>query len=447
MFQILDGAISRANEAKARCLAEQGYAFASDVFDGKRDSSRFVTSNAYLERALKFDNVDPDERTVWKITIGQNYIKMHQQLFRKGDGGEVVKYCTLAIRHFCELLNVQDASPILKAVMWMNLGTAVNRLDNAYDPRALSTDGFEVYLSDPEACFEEALSLSPANAEITGRYVRCLLHQGNNKKSDGKLLKALQLIEVVLKCADPPPYWLDYVTKADICMSRYSLQDWEGKTPDKTLLVDAEKCMKYVIDEHPSQTDVSRMAWNCHRLAMHDRKYNRGEIDDEHKNDALLYYKEALKCPVNDKYSYIHLQVGLCLLDYGEKRDAAESFKRTIEKQNENTKYTYAFYNLMMTLLQLYMEGNRNDPGLLDELVYWMDQGCERYKDNITNIAKDISDFFHEYWHDMTSVVVKLARNEKHNSVQLILSAIRGKTYNWRMRNLEAKVQAATAVE
>ncbi|XP_066301592.1 tetratricopeptide repeat protein 22-like [Branchiostoma lanceolatum] len=403
--ELLSDKSDAARARNARCFAEQGYALAFDVRDDSKDMvSKMRRAISWFESALNLvDNagaVTIEELLVWKFYLSKCYLRLDQV-----SGGVQHKAPALTrddmLKGFIVtrklLIEVTKLDPTWKhgrfyvARAWAMLGGLESKCNvkvECYEtPEYLikeipKTKGAE-HIGPHVGCFEKAVEINPNDSEIYRRCGHMYLVEHLYENARRRLDKSIDIMPAIAT------NWVAYYIR-----SLVNMRDYEDKTkqairterplPSKELLNRAKDDAIASCKGAATPFNNYQLGKVCHRLAIHPVTEKVEDWDE--LDDALDHFAVALQ--LEDGFTNPEIQAarGKSLEVAGEHGKAAESYKRAVENDADNTTYLLNLHGVLKNLLILH----RNVQGehYVNEMAFWITEGFKKYAD-ITPVLRE----------------------------------------------------------
>eukprot|EP00058_Branchiostoma_floridae_P026017 XP_002611507.1 hypothetical protein BRAFLDRAFT_63858 [Branchiostoma floridae] len=382
-----------ARARNARCFAEQGYALAFEVRDDSKDMvSKMKSAISLFERSLTLagnaDTMTIEERLVWKFYLSKCYWRLEQVV-----GGVQRKAAALTpadmLRDFTVirdlLLEVTKLDPSWEhgrfylARTWALLGALESKcrekLGNAYKtPKYLLKEIHhtkESKIGPQFGCFKRAVEINPSDSEVFRRFGQMYLREKMYRKARQMLNKSIEIMPTVAS------NWVAYYIRSLVNTKQYDELTKQGSVPSKQLLNTAKADAIACCEGAATQFNIYHLGKVCHRLAIHP--FTRYVENWEELEDALDHFALALQ--LEDGFTNPEIQAarGWCLEDAGEHEKAAESYKRAVENDADNTSYVWNLGGVLRNLLSLH--GKYHMEHYIAEIAFWIKEGYKKYKD------------------------------------------------------------------
>ncbi|XP_022102224.1 tetratricopeptide repeat protein 22-like [Acanthaster planci] len=364
---------------KARCLAEQAYAYAFDIHSDTVEGKRYMESNDLYRKALELGGkaVETTEKDDWKFCIAFNAHKLFDNLYYENKHSASKENIEIAVNLFYEITQRSPGDPEFQWDSWRHLAD----IFRALKIRKISIDlrqEFKEFQDDPEKCMLRAMKVSPNNARLLARYANFLY---SLKK---EIQKPLELLEQSISLDSSEFNFYAFTTRAMINIKHYYSQLREaGQDSSKMGLLrnvlqlaknDLEKAMAM----HVTPWDLARLGEVYYLLAK-----NHTEQDGEVRSlieKALLHFTKAADCQDGHKRIEVHLMRGRCLFDIGEKRSAIGCYKQATDCEPAKSNYTGNFNELLNVYMSiLHEEKPTKDKAILAEAAYCLKRALLKY--------------------------------------------------------------------
>ncbi|XP_038075642.1 tetratricopeptide repeat protein 22-like [Patiria miniata] len=346
---------------KARCLAEQAYAYACDIHVDRPGETRYLQANHLYDDAFQLggDLVDPLERDNWKFCKAKNAHKIVKFLTYKGEFTEAASNFKIAENLFFEVTQSTPGDAEFKWESWRNLadlirGTKKKREFKNYTFRP----ELNVYRDDPEECMKKAAEIAPENPKMWARYANFV----HSLKKKDCTKRAMELLQRSIDLDSTENNFYAFSTRGRINLHNYKfcLGEFERGnpryrySPGVKSLEEAKTDFEKALGMRDTPWDYSYLGETYHLLAKHSKSQNEKDtVIRQYLEKALLYFRKAADCEDGETRTMVHLLQGLCLFDMGEYLAAIEYFKKAIHCEPERTIFSGNFAELLKGYLQL----------------------------------------------------------------------------------------------
>ncbi|XP_053169518.1 tetratricopeptide repeat protein 22 isoform X2 [Hemicordylus capensis] len=308
----------------ARCLAEQGYAYAFDVglVNEEEKLGKLTAGLTLYSKALAYGKQIPlGEKRSWYFTMATLHIRLDGMWMNKGNNeGERLPAFNRAMVLLQQVL--KSSSLHYRALAWCYLGILLERKESfSTIPMGIHDCGYSG--TDPLDCF-------------------------------GKMLIKLYLRD----------------------LERVKMGF--GGIPDQKNLLDAKADLESVTKVHPclkTYLDLGQVYYYMGVDAMQELFL----VDENAMNNALVFFAKAMEMDLGNVLPEIQLLRGKCLRIKNEELNAIECFKQAIELDSVGSVYTESFRCLMETLLTLFSQRRMNTEMLIQEVELWVKKAEEKY--------------------------------------------------------------------
>ncbi|XP_038608556.1 tetratricopeptide repeat protein 22 [Tachyglossus aculeatus] len=362
----------------ARCLAEQGYAYAFDLgfADDADRADKLCSGIALYEQALAYGRQVPlEEKRSWYFTMATLLIRLDGIWLNQGQADE--KRLPSFNRTLRLLQQVVKSSSVHhRALGWCYLGMVLERtLTFGTTPMGVHDCGYSG--TDPLDCYSKSIELARTQPHILNRLAKIFHFLGKDDLATGTCNMALDLLPA------PEKNWQTYCTRAKIHVKAY-LRDLErakaglGGLPDRGHLSSAKADLEGVVRVCPGLKALVDMGQVYYYMGV-DAVQELLTVDEEALDTALVFLARALELDPGDALPEVQLLRGKCLRTKGEERNALQCFKRAIELDDAGSALTESFRCLMETLLGLFGQGRLGARELGRELDVWLDEAGRKY--------------------------------------------------------------------
>ncbi|XP_054835089.1 tetratricopeptide repeat protein 22 isoform X2 [Eublepharis macularius] len=308
----------------ARCLAEQGYAYAFDVglINEEEKLEKLTAGLTLYGKALAYGNqILLEEKRSWYFTMATLHIRLDGMWLNNGNDEE--KRLPAYNRTLVLLQQVLKSSNLnYRALSWCYLGILLER--------------------------SETFSTTPMGIHDCG-------YTGNGSLDCfGKMLIKLYL--------------------RDLERVKMGL----GGMPDQKNLSDAKADLECVMKVHPclkTYLDLGQVYYYMGVDAMQELFL----VDENALNTALVFFAKAMELDLGNVLPEIQLLRGKCLRIKNEELNAIKCFKHAIELDDVGSVCTESFRCLMETLLNLFSQKRMNTEMLMQEVELWVKKAEEKY--------------------------------------------------------------------
>ncbi|KAJ7332680.1 hypothetical protein JRQ81_014860 [Phrynocephalus forsythii] len=362
----------------ARCLAEQGYAYAFDVglVTEEEKMEKLTAGLTLYGKALAYGKVIPlEERRSWYFTVATFHIRLDGIWMNKGHEEEKR---SLAFNRTLMLLQqvLKSSSTQYRALAWCYLGILLERKDSfSALPVAIHDCGYSE--TDPLDCFGKALEIAKESPPVLNRLTKIFLFLGKQEMAMAVCNMALDVLP------DPVLNWQAYCNRAKMLIKLY-LRDLErvkiglGGMPEKRSLSDAKADLENVMKVHPclkTYFDLGQVYYYMGVDAIHELFL----VDENALNNALMFLAKAMEFDLGNVLPEIQLLRGKCLWLKTEELKAIECFKQAVELDGAGSVCTESFRCLMEMLLTLFSQKKINIEMLVKEVEFWVKRAEEKY--------------------------------------------------------------------
>ncbi|XP_006025888.1 tetratricopeptide repeat protein 22 [Alligator sinensis] len=410
----------------ARCLAEQGYAYAFDVgLVSDEDRIEKLTSGILLyNKALTYGQQIPlEEKRSWYFTMATLYIRRDGILMnQENDEQKRLPAYNRTVGLLRQV--IKSPSSHYRALAWCYLGMLLEKKETfSTTPMGIHDCGYSG--ADPLDCFGKAIEIAEDNPATLNRLAKIFHFRGKQEMAMGICNMALNVVQ------DPELNWQAYCTRAKIHLKLY-LQDLEraklglGGMPDRKHLTSAKEDLESVVQVCPClklYLDIGQVYYYMGVDAMQELF----PVDENALNNALVFLAKAMEFDLGDVLPGIQLLRGKCLRLKNEESNAIKCFKRAIELDDVGSANTESFRCLMETLLMLFGQKQVNAEMLMQEVELWVKKAEEKY------LKRCVQQELRLVWRNHMSEVIELAKamvaRGKTELVKLLLETIKTDSY------------------
>ncbi|CAH1268134.1 TTC22 [Branchiostoma lanceolatum] len=386
----------------ARCFAEQGYALAFDVRDDSKDMvSKIKSAIRLFETALSLvctiDAMTVQECLVWKFYLSKCYWRLDQvikhvqdkALFAQGDKLKGLIYAQTLLIEVTQLDPCWKHGRFYIARAWALLGSLESkfrRQSESYETPVYIIKGIPQTEESHIGCFIKAVKINPhiEDSEIYRRFGHMyLVHEHLYEKARQMLDKSIEIMP------GSASNWVAYYIRSILNIKQYDelkkqSSSTGGSLPSKQLLKMAKTDAIASCDGAATPFNICQLGKVCHRLAIHP--VTQVVEDWDELGDALDHFALALQ--LEDGFTNPEIQAarGQCLEVAKEHEKAAESYKRAVENDVDNTSYIWNLYGVLKNLLTLH--GNGHGEHYIAEIAFWINEGFKKYAD-ITPVLRN----------------------------------------------------------
>nr|XP_028589192.1 tetratricopeptide repeat protein 22 isoform X1 [Podarcis muralis]XP_028589193.1 tetratricopeptide repeat protein 22 isoform X1 [Podarcis muralis]XP_028589194.1 tetratricopeptide repeat protein 22 isoform X1 [Podarcis muralis] len=362
----------------ARCLAEQGYAYAFDVglVNEEEKMEKLTAGLTLYGKALAYGKQIPlEEKRSWYFTMATLHIRLDAMWMNKGN--DEGKRLPAFNRTLVLLQQVLKCSSLhYRALAWCYLGILFERKYSFSDtPMAIHDCGYSG--TDPLDCFGKAIEIARENPLVLNRLAKIFHFLGKQEMAMAVCNMALDVLP------DPVLNWQAYCMRAKMLLKLY-LRDLDrvkmglGGMPDQRNLSDAKADLENVMKVHPCLKTYLDLGQVCYYMGV-DAMQELLLVDENAVNNALVFFAKAMELDLGNVLPEIQLLRGKCLRIKNEDLNAMECFKQAIELDGVGSVYTESFRCLMEMLLALFSQKRMNTEMLMKEVELWVKKAEEKY--------------------------------------------------------------------
>ncbi|KAF7244391.1 Tetratricopeptide repeat protein 22 [Varanus komodoensis] len=362
----------------ARCLAEQGYAYAFDVglVNEEEKMEKLTAGLTLYSKALAYGKQIPlEERRSWYFSMATLHIRLDGMWMSKGNDEE--KRLLAFNRTLALLQQVLKSSNLHhKALAWCYLGILLERKESfSVTPMGIHDCGYS--WTDPLDCFGKAIEMARDGPAVLNRLAKIFHFLGKQEMAMAVCNMALDVLP------DPVLNWQAYCMRAKMLIKLY-LRDLErvkmglGGMPDQRNLTDAKADLEHVVKVHPclkTYLDLGQVYYYMGVDAMQELLV----VDENALNSALMFFAKAMELDLGNVLPELQLLKGKCLRIKNEELGAIECFKQAIELDGVGSVSTESFRCLMEMLLTLFSQEKINMEMLMKEVELWVKKAEDKY--------------------------------------------------------------------
>ncbi|XP_042320853.1 tetratricopeptide repeat protein 22 [Sceloporus undulatus] len=362
----------------ARCLAEQGYAYAFDVGLSSEEEKmeKLTTSLGLYNKALAYGKQVPlEERRSWYFTMTTLHIRLDGMWMSKGNDEE--KRLPAFNRTLVLLQQVLKSSNLhYKALAWCYLGILLERKES-FSTIPMGIHDCDYSGTEPLDCFGKAIEIAKDCPPVLNRLSKIFHFLGKQEMAMAVCNMALDVLP------DPVLNWQAYCMHAKMLIKLY-LRDLErlkmglGGMPDQKNLFDAKTDLEKVMKVHPCLKTYLNLGQVYYYMGV-DAIQELFLVDENALNNALMFFAKAMEFDLGNVLPEIQLLKGKCLRLKNEELNAIECFKQAIELDNVGSTHTESFRCLMEILLTLFSQKKINTEMLMKEVELWVKKAETKY--------------------------------------------------------------------
>lgn len=364
----------------ARCLAEQGYAYAFDVglVSEEERMDKLTTGIHLYDKALAHgrQEIPVEEKRSWYFTMVTMYIRLDGILMNKEEDAKHQRLPSFNRTLVLLREAIKSSNSHYRALAWCYVGMMLERKDTfSTTPMGIHDCGYSG--TDPLDCFGKAIEVAKDDPLILNRLAKIFHFLGKQEMAIGICNMALDILQ------DPELNWQAYCTRAQIYIKIY-IRDLErvkmgaGGLPERKNLTNAKSDLESIINVCPCLKTYLDMGQVCYYMGV-DAMQEQFLVDENALNDALVFFAKALEFDPGDTLPEIQLLRGKCLRVKSEELNAIECFKRAIELDDIGSSHTESFRCLMETLLTVFSQKRMTAGTLIKEVDIWVKKAEEKY--------------------------------------------------------------------
>ncbi|KAG8132449.1 hypothetical protein E2320_010304 [Naja naja] len=347
----------------ARCLAEQGYAYAFDI--------RLINEEEKMEKLT----IPLEEKRSWYFAMATLHIRLDRVWMNKGEDEK--KRLTAFNRTLVLLQQVLKSSNLhYRALAWCYLGMLLERKYSfSTTPLGINDCGYAG--TDPLDCFGKAIEVARDNPPVLNRLSKIFHFLGKLEMAMAVCNMALDVIP------DPGLNWQAYCMRAKMLIKLY-LRDVErvkiglAEMPDQSNLLGAKVDLEKVIKVHPCLKTYLDLGQVYYYLGV-DAMQELFLVDENALNKALILFAKAMELDLGNVLPELQVLKGKCLWIKNETLEAVECFKQAIELDDVGSTHRESFRCLMELLLTLFAQKRINMEVLMKEVELWVKKAEEKY--------------------------------------------------------------------
>ncbi|XP_069498221.1 tetratricopeptide repeat protein 22 [Ambystoma mexicanum] len=374
------GAEGNPRRTTARCLAEQGYAYAFDIGSVNEEDrmDKLATGIKLYDKALAHgqQEISVEEKRSWYFTMATMYIRLDGILMNKEEDGKLQRLPSFNRTLVLLREAIKSSNSHYRALAWCYVGIMLERKDTfSTTPMGIHDCGYSG--TDPLDCFGKAIEVAKDDPLILNRLAKIFHFLGKQEMAIGICNMALDILK------DPELNWQAYCTRAQIYIKIY-IRDLErakmggAGLPERKHLTNAKSDLENILNVCPCLKTYLDMGQVCYYMGV-DAMQEMFLVDENALNDALVYFAKALEFVPGDTLPEIQLLRGKCLRIKSEELNAIECFKQAIELDDVGSSYTESFRCLIETLLTLFNQKRMTAETLVKEVDVWVKKAEEKY--------------------------------------------------------------------
>nr|DBA17969.1 TPA: hypothetical protein GDO54_016271 [Pyxicephalus adspersus] len=309
----------------ARCLAEQGYAYAYDVglLNEEDSMEKLMAGISLYDKALNYSKhkISLEEIRSWYFTMASLCMRLDEIFFKKEEP-EVSRllYFNKTLMLLREV--VKSSHNQYRALSWCYIGMMLEKQHTfSTTPMGIHDYGFSG--TDPLDCFSKI-------------YIRMFVRD---------LERA----------------------KMGLC-----------RLPDRNHLTSAKSDLESIINVYPCLKTYLELGKVWYYMGV-DAVQELLLTDENALNTALVCIAKAMEFDLGVTLPELQLLKGKCLRVKSEELNAIECFRQAIQLDNKGSLGTETFRCLMETLLSLYHQNKMDATDLIQEVEFWVKNTQEKY--------------------------------------------------------------------
>ncbi|XP_038075885.1 tetratricopeptide repeat protein 22-like [Patiria miniata] len=411
---------------KARCLAEQAYAYACDMHTD-RDSvgrERFIESNDIFQRTLELggDLVETAEKDFWKFCIAKNAHKIFDRLSFGEHRVQATDYMDTAIGIFYEITQKDPGDSKYQGESWRHLGDILRKVQvRKHYSCAHLPDELQKYVADPELCMKKALECDPDNPRILARYANFVYHLRHDTK------EALRLLDKSITLDNSDYNFYAFSTRGTVRLKFYNwkmgMAEKDNKRhskPDRSVLELAKIDTERAIDIRHASWDLLNIADVYHLLAQCDPDEPK-ESKRQYLEKEFEYLKRAADCEAGNRLISVKRLLGRCLFDLGHYRESIQLYDETLNLESATSQYTGYFYEQFRSYLCL-LQSDPKDDFPLEKMAQSLRQAVAKYGTSAL-IKHVFGTLREEYKHEVQVFTDYCKTIPSHDSLLFVLTS------------------------
>ncbi|MEQ2195730.1 hypothetical protein XENOCAPTIV_017424, partial [Xenoophorus captivus] len=194
-----------------------------------------------------------------------------------------------------------------------------------------------------------------------------------------------------------------------------------GGVPDRQKLAEAREDLDKVLTVRPCLRTHLEMAQVYYYMGV-DALQESLMVDESSINHALVSLSNALKFKPGDSLPDLHVLRGRCLLIKGEEQNAAECFKQAMELERPGSTDTTTLHCLLLTLLNLFMQGGSDPSSVITQLEMWVNKAEERYPQD--TVKSELRALYRTHTEEVTELSKTLIRTGRLGLVKRLLETV-----------------------
>ena len=376
---------------RARCFAEQGYAFANDIHGEYVTHQRFTNALDCYTKALENckDVVSKEERLDWVLGKARALHKICRTKHKTQNLFEGEGFMKQFIDHIAEVIPNGDADDDMKEESWMFIGQVLGRNryisqrgsdvrdDFSTELKSFVPEWMRQYVDHPVACFDKALQINQQSSHVLVSKARHVRHDS--------LDYALQLLEESIELDRSEFNRGAFALRGELFLSRYKKMK-NGK--DISDLLQAKVDFEDALQMHKGPTEFRKLGEVWQFLA--DQETDSTLVVKHVQQTRLECLEMALQCYTRgadtqdgEKNPLLQIKRGECLYEMEEYEAAAESFQKAIEYSNPSNKNGATNYaHLLGAHIAMINKDTSYTNAIIQETISWLHRGIKTYGDN-----------------------------------------------------------------
>ncbi|XP_038075920.1 tetratricopeptide repeat protein 22-like [Patiria miniata] len=368
---------------RARCLAEQAYAYACDMHTDRDSVSteRFIESNDMFQRALELGDtlVEIPEKDFWKFCIAKNAHKIFDRFSYGEHLAQAADYMDTAIEIVYEITQKRPGDAKYQGESWRHLGDILRKVQlRKHCSSAHLPDDLKKYVANPELCMMKALECDPNSPRILARYANFVYQLRRNTK------EALRLLDKSITLDNSDYNFYAFSTRGTVQLKFYKWKmekaekdNKRNPKPDRRVLELAKSDMERAIVIRHASWDLQNIAEVCHLLAKCDPDEPK-ESKRQYLEQEFEYLKQAEDCEDGNRLISVRRLLGRCLFDLGHYRESIKIYKEALKLQPATSQYT-GYFNEQFNSYLCLLQSDPKDDSPLEEMAQSLRQAVEKY--------------------------------------------------------------------
>jgi len=396
------------NHRVACSLAEQALTYAYDVTMTEDDVrvERLEESITVFDRAINISSssLSKNQKKNWLYFMLVILVKIDNLLIKnvhltKCSPSKRLSLYNRAINISKELC--KSEVHLIKSTAHALLGVLLERQSDFNNtPISIHDCGYTAMHS--MTCFSKAIEIAEKKPQVLNQLSK-IFH--SNNKHELALATANMSIEVLENSRVPvnEKNVVSYQTRANIYTNMYMKDFAKNKVteyptmPDRELLLKARDDLEKVILISPSlqaYVDIGQTSYYIGADAISEDIV----VDEDSINCALVYFSEALDCPMGKSLPELQILRGKCMKIRGEDDNALECFKQAAVLERKGSTNDVIFKYMINCYFSLFNQCDKSDEEKLKEITkeveQWLQCFFKRFNHRI--LKSCLRDFAHQ---------------------------------------------------